>query len=221
MLSKSIRNSLYFIQSKPLIGIVILSAFYFFGILGINSEQANWYIEKTAFNLCLSLIVLLLYQKMLNYRFWLGLLFCYLIGFTAEYLGVTYGILFGSYLYPPTLGPQLGGVPLIIGINWFLLTFCVWALLKKTQVRSVFLLIPATIITVAIDMLIEPIAIVLDFWKWENNIIPLQNYIGWAIISFLIFSFFSFIKIPTNNKIYWVLLAWQVLFFLSLNFLLY
>lgn len=220
MSNKPIQKSLEFIQSKPIIGIVIISAFYFFGIIGINSSQADWYIEKTAFNLILSLIILLLYQQTFNYRLWLSLLFCYLVGFIAEYIGVTYGVLFGNYQYPPTLGPQLGGVPIIIGVNWFLLTFCVWALLKNTQIKPLFLIIPATIITVAIDMLIEPVAIALDFWRWENNIIPLQNYIGWAIISFLIFSFYSIIKIPTSNKIYWVLLAWQIIFFLSLNILL-
>ncbi len=220
MLRKNILKILEFIQSKPIIGIVIISAFYFFGIVGINSDQANWYIEKTAFNLLLSLIVLLLYQQTFNYRLWLGIIFCYFVGFIAEYLGVTYGVLFGSYQYPLTLGPQLGGVPLIIGVNWFLLTFCVWALLKNTRLKSLYLIVPATVITVAIDMLIEPIAIILDFWQWENNIVPLQNYIGWAIISFLIFTFYSLIKIPTDNKIYWVLLIWQVVFFLSLNILL-
>jgi putative membrane protein len=220
MSSKTFQKPLEFIQSMPIIGILIISAFYFFGIIGINSDQADWYIEKTAFNLLLSLIVLLLYQKTINYRLWLGLVFCYVVGFTAEYLGVTYGVLFGSYQYPSTLGPQLGGVPLIIGVNWFLLTFCVWALLKNTQIRAIFLIIPATIITVAIDMLIEPVAVALDFWQWENSIIPIQNYIGWAIISLLIFSFYSLINIPTKNKMYLVLLIWQIIFFLSLNFLL-
>ncbi|MBK6266878.1 carotenoid biosynthesis protein [Marivirga sp. S37H4] len=213
-------NTLQFIQSRPAIGIVILSAFYFFGIIGIQSEAAKWFIEKTAFNLLLSLVILLTYQQTFNFRLWIGFLFCYFIGFFAEYLGVTYGILFGSYEYPDTLGIQWNGVPVIIGVNWFLLTFCIWALMRKTSFSPAFLIIPATILTVLVDILIEPVAISLNFWQWENNTVPLQNYVGWGFISFLIFSFYALIRIPTDNKIYWALLAWQIIFFASLNFLL-
>jgi len=65
--------------------------------------------------------------------------------------------------------------------------------------------------------MIEPVAMELNFWNWDNNEIPIQNYVGWAIISFLIYSFYAVIKLPLKNRIALVLLIWQIIFFACLN----
>ncbi|ADR21962.1 hypothetical protein MATR_04030 [Marivirga tractuosa] len=205
------------IKSRPLIGGIIITAFYFFGILGILSESKDWFIEKTAFNLSLSFLILVFYQKNYSLSLLWGFLFCYLIGFTAEYLGVNFGLIFGDYIYPETLGLQLGGVPMIIGINWFLITFCVAAIIFPLKLNIMLKIFIATLLTVLIDFLIEPVAMELNFWNWETNEIPIQNYVGWAIISFLIYSFYAIIKLPLENKISLVLLIWQIIFFACLN----
>jgi putative membrane protein len=98
-----------------------------------------------------------------------------------------------------------------------LITFCVAALLFPLRVNSILKILLATILTVLIDVLIEPVAMKLDFWNWENNTIPFQNYLGWTIISFLIFSFYSIVKLPLKNKIAIFLLIWQIVFFATLN----
>jgi putative membrane protein len=205
------------LRSRPVIGGVIITAFYFFGIVGILSESKDWFIEKTAFNLSLSFLILIFYQKKYSLSLLWGFLFCYLIGFSAEYLGVNFGLIFGDYIYPDTLGPQLGGVPLIIGINWFLITFCVASVIFNLKLNILFKILLATIITVLIDFMIEPVAMEIGFWNWENNIVPIQNYVGWAIISFLIFCFYALIKMPLKNKMAIILLIWQIVFFASLN----
>ncbi|SMG43063.1 putative membrane protein [Marivirga sericea] len=205
------------IKSSPLIGLLIISAFYFFGIIGILSNNKEWFIEKTAFNLSLSFLILLTYQKKYSWSLLWAFLFCYFIGFLAEYLGVNFGLIFGDYIYPDTLGPQLGGVPIIIGVNWFLITFCVASLLFPFNINGLLKIVLATIITVLIDVLIEPVAMKLDFWNWENDTIPFQNYLGWAVISFLIFSFYSIVKLPVQNKVAFSLLIWQIIFFAALN----
>jgi putative membrane protein len=205
------------IKSRPVFGLVIISAFYFFGIIGILSNNKEWFIEKTAFNLSLSFLILLLYQQKYSWSILWAFLFCYVIGFTAEYLGVNFGLIFGNYIYPDTLGLQIGGVPIIIGINWFLITFCVAALLFPLKISKAIKILLATLVTVLIDVLIEPVAMELNFWSWENDIIPFQNYLGWAIISFLIFSFYSILKLSFKNKIAIFLLIWQIIFFAALN----
>jgi putative membrane protein len=207
-------------KSRPLIGGIIITAFYFSGVLGILSDSKDWFIEKTAFNLSLSFLILIFYQKKYSLSFLWGFLFCYLVGFIAEYLGVNFGLIFGDYIYPDTLGPQLGGVPAIIGINWFLLTFCVASIIFPLKLNLIVKILIATALTVLIDFLIEPVAMELNFWNWDNNEIPFQNYVGWAIISFLIYSFYAIIKLPLENKISLVLLIWQIIFFASLNLLL-
>ncbi|MGM0581365.1 MAG: carotenoid biosynthesis protein [Bacteroidota bacterium] len=205
------------IKSRPFIGGIIITAFYFFGIIGILSDSKDWFIEKTAFNLSLSFLILIFYQKKYSLSLLWGFLFCYLIGFSAEYLGVNFGLIFGDYIYPDTLGPQLGEVPIIIGVNWFLITFCVASIIFPLKLNIIVKILLATILTVLIDFMIEPVAMELNFWNWENNEIPIQNYVGWAIISFLIYCFYAIIKIPLENKIALVLLFWQIVFFACLN----
>jgi putative membrane protein len=217
MNTKNLSNIIQKVKSKPIIGVLVILAFYFFGILGILSENIEWFIEKTAFNLTLSFIILIFYQKEYNRSLLWAFLFCYLIGFTAEYLGVNFGLIFGEYIYPDTLGPQIGDVPIIIGINWYLITFCVASLIFPLKLNIALKIVIATIITVLIDVLIEPVAMELNFWNWENNVVPIQNYMGWALISFLIFSFYSLVNIPYKNKVAFVLLICQVVFFAVLN----
>lgn len=53
----------------------------------------------------------------------------------AEILVVSYGIIFGNYKYGEILGYKVLGVPLIIGINWCILT------LIKGAIFTLFLII--------------------------------------------------------------------------------
>jgi len=217
MSSNNLSAAVESLKSNPIIGVIVISAFYFFGILGILSEFQDWFVEKTAFNLALSLFVVLLYQRKYNWPLLWSFIFCYLIGFIAEYLGVNFGLIFGDYIYPDTLGPQLLGVPIIIGVNWFLITFSVASLIFPLKINILLKILMATLITVLLDVMIEPVAMELTFWNWDNSEVPIQNYIGWAIISFLIFSFYSIIKLSVENKMALVLLLWQVVFFAVLN----
>ena len=68
---------------------------------------------------------------------------------------------------------------------------------------------------VSLDFFIEPVAIHLDFWAWQNISIPVQNYWGWFLISFALNLFILKAKIFTENKIVFLMLSLQVLFFLS------
>ena len=75
----------------------------------------------------------------------------------------------------------------------------------------------AALITTLIDVVIEPVAIALDFWTWDADEIPLQNYAGWFVISILIFAIYQGIKVPSKNRMAIIILGWQLFFFLLLN----
>ena len=52
---------------------------------------------------------------------------------------------------------------------------------------------------VLIDVLIEPVAIAEDFWKWEAVQVPLRNYVAWWGIGFLMLQYFHRLPDrPTN-----------------------
>jgi putative membrane protein len=96
------------------------------------------------------------------------------ITFALEVIGVKTGLVFGEYKYGETLGLKLFEVPLIIGFNWILVilgTISVAQLITKNVLANS--LIAATI-SVIFDLVLEPIAIKLDYWQWSQNVIPFK-----------------------------------------------
>ena len=138
-------------------------------------------------------------------------LFIILIGgFVIEYIGVHTGLLFGNYTYGAALGPKIGEIPLVIGVNWFCIVLASSSLLFSLRVNSVIKAILAGALCTGLDFLIEPVAIKLD-------LIPVWNYICWFGFS----SFFSFIYLSLtkskNRPAQSLYLIW-ILFFSILNF---
>ena len=54
---------------------------------------------------------------------------------------------------------------------------------------------------VLLDIMIEPVAIELDFWQWEGGNIPLQNYLMWFIVALFMNWIISFNKLYLNIKL--------------------
>jgi bisanhydrobacterioruberin hydratase len=205
------------LKQKPLIGILIIAIVHFFGVLGIFSAYKDWFVSMTSMNLLLSFGLLLLYYRG-AFKPLIGFIgICYVIGYVAEYLGVNYGILFGDYAYGAALGPALGGVPLIIGVNWFIVTYCCYQLAKLLNPKWHFAITIGAFFTVALDFFIEPVAIKLGYWQWDGGIIPLSNYIGWFMVSVIIISIYEWKKIELKNPIALPLLAIQALFFILIQ----
>ena len=50
-----------------------------------------------------------------------------------------------------------------------------------------------------LDLLIEPIAPVLDFWAFEGENAPLQNYIGWTAVAIFLQSIFHYFRIEVKG----------------------
>ncbi len=147
------------------------------------------------------------------------LLFCFLafsIGFGAEIIGIQTGILFGDYFYGTILGLQLGGVPLVIGINWVMCIYACGILSHQIlptassdkppssfppPIRTFFRILLGASLMLLLDLVIEPVAITMDFWQWENNHIPTWNYATWFILSFILLIFFELLPFEKNNKV--------------------
>lgn len=68
-----------------------------------------------------------------------------------------------------------------------------------------------------LDFLVEPVAMKLGFWSWENGIIPLRNYVMWFATSILIHGLIYLFRPKINAKISFVIFIAQVIFFGLLN----
>ncbi len=137
-----------------------------------------------------------------------------LAGFAAEWIGVHKHWLFGDYFYGSTLGFKLSGIPLMIGVNWFLLIYSASVLLQKLSIKTVWLkLVLGSVLLVLLDLLIEPIAMRFDYWHWLTGFVPVKNYIGWAMVSLCLLAVFQQFKFRFQNWVAPVLLLTQFLFF--------
>lgn len=198
-------------------GLWVLGVVHFFGILVISWADTDFWASFTPLNLLLSVaLVFMVATKMRS----LGLFFLisFTIGYLAELVGTQTGFPFGNYQYLQNLGPKLIAVPILIGVNWFLMAYAsrLWAngLLKSHLAQALL----ASLLMVSVDFFIEPIAATLGFWQWDNDIIPTENYFGWLAVSFIVQLLFPKSLQGENNLIAkWYLLV-IFLFFLILNF---
>jgi putative membrane protein len=142
----------------------------------------------------------------------------FFLGFSAEWIGVHKGWLFGNYSYGSTLGYKLFVIPLMIGVNWFLLIYAVGVTMQRSRLKSTsFRVLTGAIILVALDVLIEPVAIKFDYWHWSNNAIPLKNYICWFFVSAAMLYVFELFNFKKQSIAAPVLLATEFVFFGVLN----
>jgi len=205
----------YFTRSERIPAALLISS-YLFGMLVIAHGLLDGFVYLTGFHLLFSAILLLFsHRPMPSTRIWTWLGICYLFGWSAEYIGVHYKWLFGEYTYGDVLGPKLWAIPLIIGVNWILVVYAICATLNMfmSTVNRIVKIIIAAIALVALDYLIEPVAIKLDFWTWALGHPPAQNFIGWFGVGLLQASLFYFIVPFTENRLAPVLLVLQILFF--------
>ncbi|MBN2738676.1 MAG: carotenoid biosynthesis protein [Spirochaetales bacterium] len=197
----------------------------FFYVVGIILHIIPWTLETmkwlTPFVLFffgfLSLFMSGLWSKP---RFLIWLALCFVMTLVLEIVGVATSMVFGSYYYGEVLGYKFFEVPLVIGLNWVVvilgfLQFSIF-LFKNPVLRA----LTAAILSLGFDFIMEPVAVNLGYWTWDNGIIPLQNYLAWFMIA-LVFSFFYLAFVRTEHEsgknfpCYYV--AFQCVFFIALR----
>lgn len=192
------------------------------GLAGLFlSESQELFKTLVPFHLVISLSMMMIFHQDWNRSFVIYCIVTYLIGFGIEALGIHTGLIFGHYQYGETLGWKVIGVPLTIGINWLALIYSAGIIMSGWTISDPLKIIIATTCIVLLDMLIEPVAMKYDFWNWENNIVPVQNYIAWYIVTAGLLWFFQRAAFRKDNPIAFMYLLSQFSFFWGLNVLFY
>ena len=202
------------IERFNFIDITFLAIIHIAGIIGIRFYPE--FFLKTTFVAILIPLGMYLYRANIKKKDWFFIFLVYVITFFSEWIGVNYGWLFGSYSYGNSLGFKIGGVPLLIGLNWVLLALVSRQISSKLLSNKWLIILVSAFLMVFIDIIIEPLSGNLDFWYWEMNIIPLSNYRDWFLVAVINQWFLSFVK--TNNKMFiWSIghVSVLVIFFLS------
>jgi putative membrane protein len=115
------------------------------------------------------------------------------------------------------LGPKVFAVPIIIGINWSMLSIVSAAMLNKLKLNFYLEVFFAALLMVFLDFLMEPVAIKLHFWNWKNDLIPLYNYVCWLLVSLLIQFAYRKWRLNESNNVAIALFFYITAFFSILN----
>jgi putative membrane protein len=207
------------ISSKTAVIIIIL--FHAVGFIGFFIKAAQpLFLQLVPWHLMLMFVVIVLAHNSRNNKFALFALIIFLFGFIAEWIGVHTSLLFGNYNYGKTLGLKLFDIPLMIGVNWFLLVYAVGVTMQRSRLKSAFFrVITGAVTLVLLDALIEPVAIRFDYWQWQPSIIPMKNYICWFGVGAALLAVFELFKFKKQSLAGPVLLITEFVFFGLLNVL--
>ena len=198
--------------------IIFIYLIFTVGIIGhLYSPLRELMLKLTPFTLLITGMVVFFeaFADRKNYLLYWGVI-TYILTFTLEAIGVNSGLIFGNYTYGKTLGFSVFNVPLIIGFNWVLV---ILGAVGITQIffKNIFLnSFFSALLAVIFDFILEPIAIRLDYWNWQNNAIPVQNYIAWFIIAFIASLIFYKLKVKIKSSIFIHYFFIQLIFFIIL-----
>lgn len=202
---------------KILSTILIIS--YIVGALGLAWEQSrSLFLQLTPFFLLFNALLVFNTEFIArNITYWLWLIPAALISFYLEAYGVATGSVFGVYSYGEVLGLKVAEVPVIIGLNWVMVIWGAYAFasyLTNDKIAKAFITGAACVV---FDYFLEPVAIALGFWNWQEVKVPAQNYLAWFAISFVLGLLAHYLKLKNNTNIVPLQLLLQFLLFLSLN----
>lgn len=228
-------NRLLYKYTRVQIATAIAILFHAIGLIGILFFDQTFFIKTTSLNLLLMFFLILYTQRSVNKNLLLFILVTFILGITIEVIGTQTGYLFGQYAYGIVLGPSINHVPLIIGLNWFIVIYCcgisISLLLnkmidqlteitekKRPLVKFLSVVVDGATLAVLFDWLMEPVAIKLGFWKWGGDgSVPLYNYLCWIIVSLFFLYVFNRLNFDKWNKFALHLLMIQSMFFLILR----
>ena len=188
----------------------IICLFHSVGLIGFLIEP-HYFKSLSPLNLLLSAVLVVATSQQTHIKFYGTLVAIAICGFAVEVAGVKTELIFGSYYYGQALGYKLLAVPLLIGVNWALLLYSTaqWSLVKHPIAKALL----GALLMVILDFFIEQQAPSFDFWYWKNNIIPLQNYMAWFVVSFGLHLLFQNQLAQKVNKTAKGFYAVQLLFF--------
>ena len=208
-----------FLKRYAKIGALIILIMHSVGAVGFAMDK-NYFVGLTPIHLWVinSVLCLPLISKP---KYFLVLMLIATLGFLIEALGVETGLVFGTYSYGKVLGYRVLEVPILIGFNWATLLIAAYSLVQPKLKSSYFGALIIGLIVMGIDFLIEPVAISNGYWSWSGGVIPVQNYVAWFFLSFLLALILYRTKFPRLPLLLSLsFLSVQALFFIYLQFVL-
>ncbi|MDB4752303.1 carotenoid biosynthesis protein [Winogradskyella sp.] len=182
--------------------IFIIWLFSISGMTGILSpDYSDWFLSMSPINLLLTFIIILVNIDNFKWHIVIAVAIPFSLGFIVEALGVNYGLIFGNYSYGENLGQKFIGVPIIICVNWALLTMSTADIARLFFKNIIATSLIGALLMTGLDFVIEVSAPRFDYWEFENGHVPLQNYFGWLCTAFVAHLGYQYFKVNTSKII--------------------
>ena len=153
-----------------------------FGLYGIFFIDFNLFLSLSPFSLIFTFLIMIYSNIEISYKSLITINAIFLISMTSEIIGVNSGLFFGSYYYGENLGYSLYGVPLVIGLNWILLTIsCANIALHFFKSNKYLSLFFGSCLMLLLDIIMEQVSGNIDFWYFNDQSL-IYNYFTWFII---------------------------------------
>lgn len=210
----------FLLQEKVVKKILVL--FYAVGVTGLLLPFSSpFFIKLIPFTLLMNFALLLYYhQGRIDNKTITVFFIIMLTGLLVEMVGVNTGLIFGEYQYGTSLGIKIYETPVIIGLNWVLLTYLTASVLEGINIPVYLKVLLASVFMLIYDVVLEQVAPRLAMWSWNENSVPLQNYIAWFVLAVIFHSLIKFFGVKTSNTLSGVVLLGQFIFFVLLFFFL-
>ena len=153
-----------------------------FGVFGILMIDFDLFLSLSPISLIFTFLIIIYSNIKISYKSIFTIIFIFFLSIISELIGVNYGILFGSYYYGENLGYSVYGVPLVIGLNWVVLTISCGNIanyfFKKNKYLSIVF---GSLLMLLLDVIMEQVSGNIDFWHFNDENL-FFNYFTWFLL---------------------------------------
>lgn len=147
-----------------------------------------------------------------------------LIAWLSEVIGINTGLPFGVYHYTERLQPQIGDVPILVPLAWLMMLPPSWAvatLITGSKANRITFAAVTALVFTAWDLFLDPQMVSFGIWEWQpvDGVsyfgIPLLNYAGWLLVSFIMTYVVSLVIGIRDLPLYPLLMVYVITWALS------
>jgi len=196
--------------------------FFGLGLIGIAIPWSReFFITLLPVSYLFSLMVLLIMDRsdLKKVIPFFVIVFCAI--FFVEVVGVKTGKIFGEFAFGASMGPKILETPLLIGANWLILLYCATIIASGYTKNRYFVSFLVAVLMVVFNFILEKPAGYLDMWEWTGKYIPMQNFLAWFGISWVLGGSLQLLKPKMENSVAASLFGAQMLLFFLLNIVFY
>ena len=197
------------------IAIIFLWIIHIAAIIGIAIGYEEFFLPKSPFTMIYLLFLLIFFFKIESRKAVLLFIVFMFTGILVEWIGVHTGTLFGDYYYGKNFGPKIDGIPVLIGVNWALLTFTTHVIAKKVFTSPIAIIASGAALMVGLDFFLEQICDFAGFWHFKSGA-GWYNYICWYVVAAILHAIALHFKLKGNKILSYHLYGVQLLFAIGL-----